>query len=112
MWRLLLSFLSISVTMTQVAGYCGSSGDKPGFSGSPLVKEVGEGRVLVTWAGLVTNTHCADDFVVKSWPSAQPGDSTVSGSIGTDTFSHEVTEVAPGEEWTFQVGHNGQEYSG
>ena len=94
-------------SVTQVTGYCVSSGDKPGFIGPPLVEQVGVGRVLVTWAGLVTRTHCADDFVVKSWPSSQPGDDTVSDSIGTDTFSHEVADITQGAERKFQVGMNG-----
>ena len=91
------------MVVSRVTCYCETTDHKPTFTGPPLVDQSGNNRALVTWTGLVTSAHCADDFVVKMWPSGQSRDSRLSDSIRSDIFQYEVTGVTSGTDWVIQV---------
>ena len=57
--------------MPIVSAYC-QNGQKPSFTGQPIVQEVDLRTVRVSWEGLVQNKKCVDYYLVKYWPKSKP----------------------------------------
>ena len=65
-------FVIIINVQPNVEAYCKGIGSNPSFTGTPKVKQIDLSRVQVSWTGLVARIDCADQFLVKYWPTSTP----------------------------------------
>lgn len=65
-WSMIL-LLVAAFLLEDVYSYCWQVGWNPGFKTGPSIQQITLAKVRVSWAGIVENRECADQFVVKYW---------------------------------------------
>ena len=66
-YRSMFLLLVASFLLRDVYSYCWQVGWNPGFRSGPSIQQITLAKVRVSWAGIVENRECADQFVVKYW---------------------------------------------
>ncbi len=102
--QVLLPFLLCFVPDPSAA-YCWQAGKNPGFSGPPRVRQLSITKVRVSWDGLVTQEDCADNYVVKFWPTQAPSTYKITDIVPVNQHSVDI-EVQPRVRYTQTMLHN------
>ena len=85
-----------------VWGHCYGIGNNPGFSDSPIIKQLTAWSVRVSWKEIVTQRECSDHFLIKYWKTEEPQNVMVSKIVDSH-INHLDLEVDPETEYTFKV---------
>jgi len=97
------TFLILLITpVPQASAYCWEPGKNPKFTGPPKVEQVNVRKVRVSWFGLVEMRDCADQFLVKYWPSSSPSNYMTTTLVNNDVNAIDV-EVTPFVPYEFQA---------
>ena len=68
-------FMNVILSVRFIAysqAYCWQVGWNPSFTSPPVVSEIQPNVVRVSWAEIVENKKCADNFLVKYWKQEEP----------------------------------------
>ena len=67
-----ISVILVAHFIVYSQAYCWQVGWNPSFTGPPVVSEIQPNVVRVSWAEIVENKKCADNFLVKYWKQEEP----------------------------------------
>lgn len=84
-------------------GYCFGAGYNPWFSGPPVVEQVTLTSVRVSWHGLLQQSQCADNILVKHYKGIQSNDYQISDPLDVTVNTYIVHDISPNQEYTYQV---------
>ena len=98
-------FISIILVVHLIVysrAYCWQTGWNPSFTGPPVVSEIQPNVVRVSWAEIVENKKCADNFLVKYWKQNHPEDYKMSNMTDANADFQDI-RVKPNTSYTIQA---------
>ena len=66
------------------SSYCWQAGANPYFIDKPTIQQVSLSMVRISWADIVEDRECADQFLVKYWQNNMPQGFQLSDTVPTD----------------------------
>jgi len=100
---LLVELVLVLVLVHPGHSWCSSLGWNPSWSGPPVVEQLSLTSVRVSWSGLLQQSECADNILVKHYRGFNSNEYGLSDPLVVKATSYVVHDLTPNIEYTYQV---------